>query len=484
MASRLIDESLYVVTRYVPNIQTLTPEQPTPNPELQTRNSASIIEQASLSQLLPEITIKNGATSEIRSPLVSARHTFLPPIPEDYKSSDLLTISRFDLSKPLAAPKTTTVIGNSDSIYVSTQAVYLATSHYGYQQFTDVLAAPVDNNAPPEEIRFLPKQTTQIHKISLSNTQPEYKGSTTLEGLVTGSEDQRRYRFSEHNEVLRVITTGQWGVLGEHRITLLSEKASGDLEEIAHLPNPLRPHRLGKPNEQLHATRFMGNRLFLVTFQQIDPLIAVDLSNPADPKLQGELEIPGFSDYLHPLNENLLLGIGKHAVAAEGPADGRFAWFQGIRIGLFDISGTDGPKELDTIVIGERGSQSEVLYDTHAFSFLPANAQSQQPFRFTLPIAVNGQTFPGLTPVNARSYPKWSHTGLYLFEVDTTAAKPAFKNTGVIKVSNRSEGTHNWGDMTGGANRVVLRNEGVFFSHQTQVWSADWLTPAQAIGPR
>jgi hypothetical protein len=273
--------------------------------------------------------------------------------------------------------------------------------------------------------------------------------------------------------------------MGEHRITLLRENETGNLEEISHLPNSNRPERLGKKNEQLHATRFVGNRLFMVTFLKVDPLIAVDLSDTLDPKLEGELEIPGFSDYLHPINENLLLGVGKHTSATQqGPGDGRFAWFQGIRVGLFDISGSDGPKQLDTIVVGERGSQSEVLFDIHAFSFLPANTQSNQPFKFTLPISVFGKTFPGLETPNPNTHAQWSHTGLYLFEVDTTAAKPALNNTGVIKVADSDTSSRDFGDMTNGANRAVLLNDGVFYSHQAQIWSSDWLTPDQATGPQ
>ncbi|HFD11310.1 MAG TPA: hypothetical protein ENJ32_02400 [Crenotrichaceae bacterium] len=487
LASRLIGESLYVVTRYVPNIQPLPLKgQPEPVPEPQTPDRNTLIQQASLSELLPSVSISKGPARVNKVPLVSAQQTFLPPIPDDYKSTDLLTVSRFDLENLDAAPQTTTIVGNSDTIYVSKDALYLATSFYGYEQAVSVLNA-VQNDSTPvfvDENVFIPNHTTQIHKIRLTTTQPEYTGSATIEGLISGNDDLRRFRFSEFNDILRVVTTGQWGKMGEHRVTLLQENQTGNLDEISHLPNNQRPQPLGKPNEQLHAARFVDNRLFLVTFLKTDPLIAIDLSNTTDPKIEGQLEIPGYSDYLHPINDNLLLGIGKHAVPAEGPGDGRFAWFQGIRVGLFDIADVNGPKELDTIVIGERSSQSEILYDIHAFSFLPADTQSQQPFKFTLPISVFGDTFPGLTPVNPTAFTQWSHTGLYLFEVDTTAEKPALKNNGVIKVAERSDVPEFNQDSSIGTNRTVLLNEGVFYSHNQQIWSSNWLTPEQAIGPQ
>lgn len=486
LSSRQIGDTLVVVTRYVPNIHPL-PYNSEQSAEQQVNDRINRIKQAGLAQLLPTMSIHNGTAFVNQSLLVSAQHTFLPPTPEEYRSSDFMTVSRFDLGNLSAPPKTTTIIGNSDTLYVSSNALYLATSRYGYQQFTEVLDESPDFIAPPVDDVLIPKHTTQIHKISLMGDQPDYQGSGSIEGLITGNEDQRRFRFSEYDQILRVVTTGQWGDLGENRVTLLRENEAGHLDEIAHLPNTLRPQPLGKPGERLFATRFVKNRLFLVTFQRIDPLIALDLSDPSDPKLQGELEIPGFSDYLHPLNENLLLGIGKHAVPAVGQGDGGFAWFQGIRLGLFDISG-DAPKELDTLVIGERGSFSEVLQDLHAFSFLLADPQSQQAFRFGLPIAVNGEPFPGLKPgnsfANLQHFPEWSHTGLYLFEVDTTAAKPALKNTGVIKVSDHTLNARDWKDMSLGSNRSVLQGNGIFYSHQTQIWSADWLTPEQAIGPQ
>jgi len=477
LASRLIDESLYVVTRYVPSITPFAdPQQPT--------NRIEKILQTDLSELLPTVSIQTATGTGSKQTLVETQQTFLPPLPGDFNSTDLLTISRFDLGNLDAAPKTTTIIGNSDTIYVSRDAVYLATSLYGYEKSIAILDAVQNNTVPADTVDiFIPKNTTQIHKIKLTTTQPEYSGSATIEGLLTGNDDLRRFRLSEHNAILRVVSTGQWGKMGEHRVTLLQQNPTGDLEEISHLPNSERPQPLGKPNEQIHAVRFANDRLFIVTFLQVDPLIAIDLSDTSDPKIQGELEIPGYSDYLHPINDNLLLGIGKHAVPAQGPGDGRFAWFQGIRVGLFDISSLAGPKELDTIVIGERNSQSEILYDIHAFSLLPADSQLQQPFKFTVPISVYGKTFPGLTPFNPTAPTRWSHTGLYLFEVDTNAEKPALKNIGVIK-SAQNTGNIQFQDPGIGINRAVLLNDGVFYSHNQRVWSADWLTPDQAIGPQ
>ena len=117
--------------------------------------------------------------------------------------------------------------------------------------------------------------------------------------------------------------------------------------------------------ENFHAARFMGNRCYLVTFQRTDPLFVIDLSQPNNPKLLGELIIPGYSDYLHPLDETHLIGLGKDAVAAEG----NFAWYLGLKLSIFDVADVNNPKEIAKFNIGDRGTSSEALYEPKAFLF-------------------------------------------------------------------------------------------------------------------
>jgi len=121
------------------------------------------------------------------------------------------------------------------------------------------------------------------------------------------------------------------------------------------------------PGESIHSARFMGERGYLVTFKKTDPLFVIDLSNPQNPQRLGELNISGYSDYLHPYDETHLIGIGKETVEAEGED---FAWYQGIKIALFDVSDVNHPVEIgDPYVIGDRGTDSPVLYDLKAFLF-------------------------------------------------------------------------------------------------------------------
>jgi uncharacterized secreted protein with C-terminal beta-propeller domain len=131
-----------------------------------------------------------------------------------------------------------------------------------------------------------------------------------------------------------------------------------DLKTVGQLEN------LAK-GERLYSARFMGKRAYLVTFKQTDPLFTIDLSEPTNPKVLGELKIPGFSNYLHPYDENTLIGLGHDT--EENQWGGTVT--AGLKIALFDVADVGAPKVLDEYLIGGRGSDSEALNDHHAFLF-------------------------------------------------------------------------------------------------------------------
>jgi hypothetical protein len=112
--------------------------------------------------------------------------------------------------------------------------------------------------------------------------------------------------------------------------------------------------------EQIYSVRFMGEVGYVVTFRQTDPLYVIDLSDPAAPEMVGELKIPGYSAYLHPLGDGLLMGVGQDATE-----DGRV---EGTQISIFDVSDPSEPRRLDTFTL-DSGSNSEIEYDHHAFLY-------------------------------------------------------------------------------------------------------------------
>jgi hypothetical protein len=116
----------------------------------------------------------------------------------------------------------------------------------------------------------------------------------------------------------------------------------------------------------IYSVRFLGDRAYMVTFRTIDPLFVIDTSDPRNPTILGKLKIPGYSDYLHPYDENHILGFGKEAVESK---DGNFAWYQGMKIALFDVSDVERPLELHKTMIGDRGTDSPLLYNHKALLF-------------------------------------------------------------------------------------------------------------------
>jgi uncharacterized secreted protein with C-terminal beta-propeller domain len=159
--------------------------------------------------------------------------------------------------------------------------------------------------------------------------------------------------MDEYNGYFRIATTiGQvWNNVYVLDIDDLS--IVGKLEDLA-------------PGEKIYSARFIGERCYLVTFKKVDPLFVIDLENPYAPEVLGFLKVTGYSDYLHPYDENHIIGIGKETVAAE---EGNFAWYQGVKISLFDVSNVSNPVEIDKYEIGDRGTDSPVLRDHKAFLF-------------------------------------------------------------------------------------------------------------------
>jgi len=200
-------------------------------------------------------------------------------------------------------------------------------------------------------------ERTLIYKFGLNNGSPVYRAKGSVPGTVLN-------QFSLDEDAsgrLRIATTrsSNFHAFGESResysnlYVLASDlKVVGSVENLA-------------PGERIFSVRFMGNRVYLVTFKQIDPLFVIDLSNPQAPRVLGELKIPGFSTYLHPYDENTLIGLGRDVqVDVYGNAKNG-----GIKLSLFDVSNPASPKELDTYIAGEAGSNSLALDNHKAFLF-------------------------------------------------------------------------------------------------------------------
>jgi hypothetical protein len=163
------------------------------------------------------------------------------------------------------------------------------------------------------------------------------------------------------------------------------------------------------PGERIHSARFVGDLCYLVTFKKVDPLFVIDLASPERPKVLGKLKIPGYSDYLHPFGEGFLIGVGKETVEAE---EGDFAWYQGLKISLFDVRQLDDPREISKLVIGDRGTDSPVLYDHKAFLLDIKRGLLVLP---VLVAEIDPSDYPDGVPRNA--YGEFTWQGVYVLNV-------------------------------------------------------------------
>ena len=238
-----------------------------------------------------------------------------------------------------------------------------------------------------------------IHKIGLLGGLIKYIAEGRVPGWVLN-----QFSMDESNGYFRIATTTSNAMRGgsssSSAVYILNKemKTVGKVEDLA-------------PGEQIYSARFMGNRCYLVTFKKVDPLFVIDLSEPTTPRVLGKLKIPGYSNYLHPYDENHVIGLGKETVEAE---QGDFAWYQGIKISLFDVTDVTNPIEEAKIEVGDRGTDSPALNNHKAFLF------SKEKNLLIIPITeakINSAQFSGTPPANA--YGDFVYQGAYIFNISS-----------------------------------------------------------------
>lgn len=370
VASRRIDNVLYVVSSWMPQLQHYAvPANSTP------AQVAAALAPLKAEELLPAVRV-DGAAPE---PLVRESDCYLQPANASL-GLQLTTITAIDLTSPTLQRASRCFVGDGNTLYMSKDNVYLASSQQVW--IANTFAAMVF----PRDV------STDIHKFALRGLAIDYRGSGSVPGHLGWDAEKMPYRMSEHQGDLRVVSyTGDTGWAGPQTtttppaarpspaaLTVLRENAaSRSLEKIAQLPNAQRPAPLGHEGEQVYAVRFAGPRAYVVTFRRTDPLYVLDLSNPADPKAVGELEMPGFSEYLFPLAGDKLLGIGRDA-DARGVVGG-------LKLAVFDVAAADAPRLLASRTLGVSGTSSALDHSRHGVNILEANGVA----RVALPVLVS-----------------------------------------------------------------------------------------------
>jgi uncharacterized secreted protein with C-terminal beta-propeller domain len=301
--------------------------------------------------------------------------------------SSFLSILSMSLEDNGSSIEKREIAGNSENVYASSENLYIAAADYWrYPYLVEGDTADTFN--------------TTIYKFRLDGTAVRYLASAEVPGTVLN-----QFSMDESNGYFRIATTtghvAREGSTSTNNVYILGPALSitGRLEGLAR-------------GETIYSARFIGNRAYLVTFEKIDPFFVLDLTNPANPKVLGELKIPGYSDYLHPYDETHIIGVGKNAIEAD-PSEGNFAWYQGMKIALFDVSDLFNPKEMYKAEIGDRGTHSYALEDHKAFLF------DRDKELLVLPILLAELTpeQKASSDTQAFDYGKTTYQGAYVYDV-------------------------------------------------------------------
>lgn len=444
VSSRRIGDTLYLVSRYTPTLDGYILYPSSPEEEA---SNQQLLYDTGLEDLMPAIRLRSGQDF----PVVGAGDCLLPPsAPDLLPDPTVITLLAIPLDRPQDY-QSACITGPSETLYVSPESLYLATTRHSYE-YTDDTSAP---------IIYQENHRTLLHKFALQAGGFEYRGSGEVDGHLGWDMDKKPFRMGEHEGVLRVATSlgSTWNFTSSTSLTLLEESAGRNaLKETGRLDN------LGKPGERLYAARFLGDRAYLVTFRNIDPLYVIDLSDPYAPFAAGELEIAGYSDYLHPVGQDLLLGIGKDAIVDEE----EFAWYQGVKLSLFDVSDPFNPVQLDSMILGKRGTDSDLLHDHHALAYLPPVGTSDSA-RLAIPLKLHDTPPPGtdFDPADPTTFYDWTHTGLYVFDI-ATGASPTISNSGRVVVEQPPEMPQYFLNT----DRSVLLGDSIHYVHGGEVYSS------------
>ncbi len=471
VASRMIGDRLFLLTSYHPDFHTVAQAALPPDAvkeQYTDEEFQAVIQAMDGEMLLPRITYPDGRSI----PLLEAEQILIPPLPGERLSAKLTVLSVFDANDLEAPPQSLGILGRTDGLYATPEAVWLAGNRY-HLEFNESGLAKRSNWTD-----------TDLHRFAVSESGISYSGSGTVEGSVGHDPDRLPFRLSEQDGVLRVLTHSnswqdRWGEWGSNRLSVLN--TDGGEEKLlglrAVLPNEQRPDRIGKPDESVYAVRFLGNRGYVVTFRLVDPLYALDLSDPDDPYVLGELEIPGFSDYLHPVDENRLLGVGLNVMLLEDENGNEFTVQRGVQVGLFDVSSPGDPVLLDRDEIGYRGSSTPVQQTHHAFTWLPGDETTQRAPRFVLPVAEFGPE-DGIPDDDPTTWYPWLRTGAVMYEVAGEGAGSWLMRAGradvgdVFTVPDDKQGYFTW--LEPDAARTVIHNDRLLHVFRGGLFTTPW----------
>ena len=364
-------------------------------------------------------------------------------------SPNYLITAAFSLNAPEQTADIQTSLGGGEQIYASRDYLYVALNDYEREQ------GSAD--------RWGAEQITRIFRFALRDAAMIYAGEGSVPGHILN-----QFSMDEYDGAFRLATTvgytwGEGEDISKNNVYVLDEelRLCGAVEDIA-------------PGEKIYSARFMGERAYMVTFRTVDPLFVLDLSDPTMPTILGQLKIPGYSDYLHPYDENHIIGFGKNSVTyKEG------AYYQGIKIALFDVSDPANPIECCKTEIGDRGTESPLLQDHKALLF----AKEKNILAF--PVTVMELSAAQRESEAAGGYPQYgdfSFQGAYIYSLDPEVGFTLQQRISHISDEDYRKAGSNWYDSSYNVERILYIGDVLYTISDYAVKASDIKNAYAEIG--
>jgi uncharacterized secreted protein with C-terminal beta-propeller domain len=335
--ARLVGSQVRVVTVASPDVDAPAPDY-TRDGRLSKKSERDLrtaVASTTIDDWIPSYVLEDGRGTQVgHGHLVECGDLARP---EKFSGLDTVAVSSFSMSSTLQERQAVGVVAGGQQIYATSTSTYVSTTEWS-------------RDGTPA--------STSLHKfVTAASGASAYRGSGDVPGMLLN-----QYALSEYDGVLRVASTVSerrgWvntRQATEGLVTTLKEQ-DGALHQLGQIGGLGR-----KDDESIRAVRFIADRGYVITFRQTDPLYVIDLRNAAAPRVLGELKIPGYSGYLHPIGRNRLLGVGQSGAESDpgGPT--------GVQFSLFDISNPTAPRRLDTHTDGAGAASAE--FDPKAFLY-------------------------------------------------------------------------------------------------------------------
>ncbi|MBC2716750.1 MAG: hypothetical protein HF978_15710 [Desulfobacteraceae bacterium] len=428
VSSRLTGGRLHVISQYFPDIPPIERWYDGSDADRSDTydTNKQKLDALSLEDFIPSYQAYDSTGFMTETGRLVATENFLRP--DDPNGGTIVSITTVDLANPAGDFESLGFIADAHHVYASTENLYLVSTEYN-----NIFSIEVETS--------FPDQQTRIYKFDLSAPTVEYSAAGQVPGRILN-----QFSLGEYAGILRIATTTGYVWDGSSKNHVFCLEGNDERLDIIGRLEGLAP------GERLYAARFIKDKGYLVTFVEIDPLFTLDLSDPRNPSVAGELKVPGYSAYIHPIGENYLLTIGKDVTV-----ENNSVWYQGLQMSLFDISNFANPELIAVEKIGDRGTESEVLFNHKALTFRSADNMLAFPVNL----------YEHLAPPSALwEYGTQTFNGLYVYQITD---ENLFEYAGRIRMTPEQGDLYFYPDWI----RGIFINDSIYAVNADTITAAD-----------